>query len=57
MFGQIFGVSFFIYLLLISSTLTLFGIFMKGANRIRYGEEKVKPESENPLVEEDSEED
>lgn len=37
-FGTIAGVSFFIYLLLMMSTFTLVGLFLKGANRIRYGE-------------------
>lgn len=30
--------SFFIYILLLVSTFTLIGLFLKGTNRIRYGE-------------------
>lgn len=41
-FGKIAGVSFFIYILLLMSTFTLIGLFIKGANRIRYGDEFKK---------------
>jgi hypothetical protein len=48
-FGRIAGVSFFVYLLLLMATFTIIGLFLKGANRIRYGEEKVN-ENNEPLV-------
>lgn len=48
-FGNIAGVSMFIYLLLLMAAFTSIGLFIKGANRIRYGEEQAN-DNQDPLV-------
>ena len=60
-FGQIAGISFFIYLTMLMSIFTIIGLVWKGTNRIRYNDlyEEMKKkgktqESEEPLVKEDS---
>jgi len=41
-FGQIAGVSFFVYIFVLMSIITIIGLALKGTDRIRYGDEFAK---------------